>query len=96
MEQTNFYKACTKAFQTEETDPFGIYVGKKMKVIKDETQKMLAECLITKVLHKAMMNKLTENTTVVEQGFTNIVISSPTDNNSATGSLASYYSDQLI
>nr|CAI5822696.1 unnamed protein product [Callosobruchus analis] len=70
MQQQIFMKTCTDALQKcggEETEStaFGKFVAAKhMKL--NETQKMYAETLITKILHKAALNQLTEDTGISE------------------------------
>ncbi|CAH0556169.1 unnamed protein product [Brassicogethes aeneus] len=69
MQQQIFMKSCTDALKNcgEESDSttFGKFIAIKHAKL-NETQKMYAETLITKILHKAAQNKLTEDTIILE------------------------------
>ena len=73
-EHRQFLQVCTDALTSatsnevgDDSAAFGAYVGSKLKTITDTSQKMYAESLITQVLQKAVMNKLSETTMVTDQ-----------------------------
>ncbi|XP_031328990.1 uncharacterized protein LOC116160017 [Photinus pyralis] len=105
-EHRDFLKACTSALTSgnnevlDDSDAFGTYVGKKLKSVKDNSQKMYAETLITQVLQRAVMSTLSENTVLTDQktnmfwsnNQTNVVHASSCTNNDEPNTLPQYYS----
>ena len=69
MQQQIFMKTCTDALKNcgdeSESTAFGKFIATKHAKL-NETQKMYAETLITKILHKAALNKLTEDTSILD------------------------------
>lgn len=71
MQQQIFMKSCTDALKNcneeSESTAFGKIVSLKHAKL-NETQKMYAETLITTILNKGALNKLTEDTKILDPG----------------------------
>ncbi|KAF5301675.1 hypothetical protein FQR65_LT19202 [Abscondita terminalis] len=63
-ERRLFITTCTEALQSKvsDTEALGQYISTKLAKVTHPEQRMYAEALLTKVLNKAIMNKLTEFT----------------------------------
>lgn len=63
-----FMAQCTEALTTKvtETDALAQYLSLKIQNVSNPEQKMYAEALLTKVINKAILNKLTEATDLTE------------------------------
>lgn len=97
-EHKQFLQACTSALMScssegpDDSDAFGTYVGKKLKSVKDESQKKYAETLITQVLQRAAMKTLWPATGLYDQqsywsthdGRSGVPSTNPGDTNTAS------------
>ncbi|XP_050297445.1 uncharacterized protein LOC126736879 [Anthonomus grandis grandis] len=92
MQQQIFMKSCTDALKNcdeeSESTAFGKFVATKHRKL-NESQRMYAETLITKILHKAALNQLTEDTSIFDlQSQNRNTFSSPSLLSSITSSPA--------
>lgn len=99
---TFFLKACTAALTncnnpevSDESDAFGVYVGKKLKSITNAFQKIYAEALITNVLQCAVMGTLSDHTILTNFAWyssnNNDQLTNTSNNTTNSNSLQQYY-----
>lgn len=85
-ERKMFIAKCTQVLESKpsDTEALGIYISAKLEKVTDMEQRMFAESLLTKVLNRAIMGNLRENTDIIDiipqhysQNLTYINSSSP-------------------